>query len=121
MSEQQKRRFWSTEEKQKIVSQCAVPGVSVSQVARRYDVNANLVFKWRRELPSSAPEAINAIDFLPVSVGHSAALITQEPESSPAAAPDGKISISVTGGTRLEINGRFDGDAVARLIKGLNS
>ncbi len=23
-----------------------VPGVSVSQVARRYDVNANLVFAW---------------------------------------------------------------------------
>ncbi len=32
--------------KRRIVAQTRVPGVSVSQVARRYDVNANMVFKW---------------------------------------------------------------------------
>jgi transposase len=121
MSGKAKRRFWSAQEKQMIVSQCEVPGVSVSQVARRYDVNANMVFKWRRELPSPPPEAVNTINFLPVSVGHDTALITQEPEFSSAAVSGGKISISVAGGTRLEINGSFDGDAVARLIKGLGS
>jgi len=31
------------------VAQTRVPGVSVSQVARRYDVNANMVFKWLRD------------------------------------------------------------------------
>ena len=41
-----KRRFWDDDEKHRIVAQTRVPGVSVSQVARRYDVNANLVFKW---------------------------------------------------------------------------
>lgn len=36
--------FWSDDEKRMICRQTRVPGVSVSQVARRFDVNANLVF-----------------------------------------------------------------------------
>ncbi len=39
------RRFWSKDEKRRIVAQNFAPGVSVSQVGRRYDVNANLIFK----------------------------------------------------------------------------
>ena len=42
------RRFWSGDEKLRIVAQGYAPGVSVSQVGRRYDVNANLIFRWRR-------------------------------------------------------------------------
>ena len=34
------RRFWSEDEKRRIVVQTWAPGVSVSQVGRRYDVNA---------------------------------------------------------------------------------
>ena len=43
------RRFWSAEEKRLICRQARLPGVSVSQVARRYDVNSNLVFTWLRD------------------------------------------------------------------------
>ena len=32
-----------------ICAQTRVPGISVSQVARRYDVNANPVFTWLRD------------------------------------------------------------------------
>ncbi len=44
-----KRRNWSNNEKRMIRAQTRVPGISVSQVARRYDVNANLVFTWLRD------------------------------------------------------------------------
>ncbi len=47
-----KRRLWDDDEKCRIVGQTRVPGVSVSQVARRYDVNANLV-----DVVASAPPA----------------------------------------------------------------
>ena len=47
------RRFWSEDEKRRIVAQSYAPGVSVSVVARRYDVNANLIFMWRRDPPTS--------------------------------------------------------------------
>ena len=43
------RRFWSDDEKRRIVAQSYAPGVSVSVVARRYDVDANLIFRWRRD------------------------------------------------------------------------
>ena len=62
-------RFWSEEEKRRIVAQTYVPGVSVSQVGRRYDVNANLIFTWRRD-PRYKPAADgdDAASFLPVEV-----------------------------------------------------
>ena len=43
------RRRWSEAEKRRIVAESYQPGVSVSIVARRNDVNANLVFTWRRQ------------------------------------------------------------------------
>ena len=42
------RRKWTAEQKQRIVEETRAPGASVSVVARRYDVNANLLFKWKR-------------------------------------------------------------------------
>ena len=52
-----KRRRWEEEEKRRIVAQTRGPGVSVLQVARRYDVNANLVFKWLRDPRFASVEA----------------------------------------------------------------
>jgi transposase len=42
------RRSWSAAEKHRIVAESLKPGASVSQVARRFNVNANMVFTWRR-------------------------------------------------------------------------
>jgi transposase len=41
VAKRSKRRNWSDDEKRMICAQTRVRGVSVSQVARRYDVNAN--------------------------------------------------------------------------------
>jgi transposase len=43
-----RRRSWSLTEKRRMVEESLEPGASVSVVARRYDVNANLLFSWRR-------------------------------------------------------------------------
>jgi len=42
------KRLWTDEEKRSICLQTTAPGVSVAQVARRYAMNANLIFKWLR-------------------------------------------------------------------------
>ena len=43
------------------------PGASVSIVARRHDVNANQLFKWRREMaPEQPPAAEQSVTMLPV-------------------------------------------------------
>jgi transposase len=42
-----KRRF-TAEEKRRLVEEAALPGASVSAVARRYGVSPSLLFRWRR-------------------------------------------------------------------------
>jgi len=43
-----KRRRHSPEFRAKIVAACTQPGVSIAAVARQYQLNANLVHKWRK-------------------------------------------------------------------------
>lgn len=109
-----RRRLWDDDEKRRIVAQTRVPGVSVSQVARRYDVNANLVFKWLRD-PRFGPPAEEASPFLPVEV-----LAEPTPPISNVAALDGKIEVTLANGHRVSISGAFDPDAVSRLVRGLS-
>jgi transposase len=48
-----KRRSWPEALKRQIDAETEEAGASVSVIARRHDVNANQVFKWRRELLST--------------------------------------------------------------------
>lgn len=51
-----KRRSWSDDEKREICQQTMPPEVSVAQVARRYAMNANMIFTWLKD-PRFAPLA----------------------------------------------------------------
>ena len=57
MAVDRRRRRWSEAQKRQIVAESREPGVSVSVVARRYNVNANQVFTWRRQYrePEAGP------------------------------------------------------------------
>lgn len=46
----ERRRRFSLEQKQAIVAAAFAPGAVVSEVARRADVCASLIYRWRREL-----------------------------------------------------------------------
>ncbi len=109
-----KRRHWDDNEKREIVAQTRVPGVSVSRVARRYDVNANLVFKWLRD-PRFSPADEDVAEFLPVEVLPEPVAPIIESEIS-----TGKIEIQLSNGHRLIVSGAFDPVAVARLLRGLS-
>jgi transposase len=119
MAKKRRRRIREDDEKRRIVAQTRVPGVSVSQVARRYDVNANMVFKWLRD-PRFMPSADERSSFLPVEV---------LPDASPGAAMadgdaavlDSRVEITLSNGHRLSVSGGFDPDAVSRLVRGLAS
>jgi transposase len=50
LPERRVRRWRSVAEKRRIVEPTLVPGASVALVARAHGVNANQVFKWRRDL-----------------------------------------------------------------------
>lgn len=46
---QMARRKYSDTFKRKIAEEALLPGASVSQLSRRYDLNANMIFGWRDE------------------------------------------------------------------------
>jgi transposase len=66
ISGRERRRQWTSEERNRILSAITAPGAVVAEVARREDICTSLVYKWRREarkaekLPSFAPVVIEA-------------------------------------------------------------
>ena len=122
------RRRWEDGEKIRIVAQKRVPGISVSQVTRRYDVNANLVFKWLRDPRFNPPaEDGSTGPFLPVEVIVSQAVIKSPVLDVPVVevpiigseAPGLKVEIVLPTGHRINVNGAYDPDALCRLVRGL--
>jgi transposase len=115
-----KRRRWPEGLKREIVAALAEPGASVSNVARRYDVNANQLFKWRRRFGGrSVGTSVEPVRLLPVEIT-SALLPAAETRgvgaSGPSAAPTGSIEIALRGGTRVRIKGAADPAAVSAAV-----
>ncbi len=118
MARPRKYRLWTDDEKRSICLQTRGPGVSVAQVARRYAMNANLIFKWLRD-PRFNPTLIEdcAVSFLPVEVVAAPAVI-----DPPVIEPKGlaaKIEISLPSGHHITVSGAYDPDALCRLVRGL--
>ncbi len=121
------KRLWTDEEKRSICFQTTAAGVSVAQVARRYAMNANMIFKWLRD-PRYAPDAEMAVEdlaaeelcFLPVEI------VDRPLKDDTASTPDpmpaqSAIEIDIVGGHCLRIIGSYDPEALARLIRGLSA
>ena len=58
----ERRRRWTAAEKLGIVEETLLPGESVSAVARRYGVAANLLYRWRRLMTEGGAVAVQADD-----------------------------------------------------------
>lgn len=69
-----RRRYWSREDKARIVSESAAPGASISEVARRHGLNRGLLTAWRRTfgldvigaMPRTLPSGTGVLGFIPV-------------------------------------------------------
>jgi transposase len=109
------RRSWDDDQKRRIVMQTRLPGASVSQVARRNGVNPNLVFKWLRDPRFKQLQDV-PVSFLPVEVAPAPSVVAGH-----GAAVDSRIEITLANGHRLSLCGRFDSDAVSRLVRGLTA
>ena len=70
MAVKQKKRRWPDDEKRSICFQTTAAGLSVAQVARRYAMNANLIFKWLKD-DRYAP----AVDVVPEADGRVSVLL----------------------------------------------
>ena len=55
-----RRRYWSTEQKLRIIEESFEPGETVSSVARRNGVAPNLLYRWRRLLSEGGAAAVGS-------------------------------------------------------------
>jgi transposase len=133
------RRSWSADEKRRIVEESLRPGASVAVVARRHDLNANLLFTWRRQVRPAGPAAVAATEpaeFVPIGVFGSAPdegpamLATAAPPRAagvaearpPAPHPaleqrPGVIEIDLPGGVRVRVDAFVNERALGRVLK----
>src|SRR5689334_16158031 len=102
--------------KRELVAATLEPGASVSIVARRHDLNANQLFKWRRRFAGATKSP--AVELLPVRIGPT---LTSGPADEPASATSakplpGSIEITLSGGVRLKVSGAVDPVAITAAV-----
>jgi transposase len=110
-----RNKRWPKALKREIVAATYLPGSSVSIVARRYDVNANQVFRWRRIAETSGSTASSSSS----SSGLMPVTITPEPGDKAASAQPAHsdtIEIEVGGDCRVRVGSSFDGRALKRVL-----
>jgi transposase len=109
-SRRRRNRSWPEALKREIVAASLVPGVSVSIVARRYDVNANQVFKWRKSF-GNGPRSPVAPQMIPVVVKAEHTVVAAQPS-----VVGEKVEIDVAGKYRIRVSGPFDGEVLRRVL-----
>ena len=114
----------SMAEKRRIVELVLQPGVSVARVAQAEGVNANQVFKWRREYrngrlveaekstPSLLPVVVSATSF-------EAGIALSAPVCPEPAAPTGGIHIEFPGRATISIELGADGSLLRTILESL--
>ncbi len=107
VSGRRRNRSWPEALKREIVAASYAQGSSVSKVARRYDVNANQVFHWRKLYC----EGLTAPRLIPV-------MVTAEPDATAAQASTvaETIAIELAGRYRVRVGGGFDAQVLRRVL-----
>lgn len=114
---------YSREFKQRLVDAANQPGVSVSKLAQEHGVNANLLFKWRRDAKTEAPALYPIELVLPPSSTELLLPPTPLPETlTPAMpsepTPSGTIEIRL-GRAMVVIDGTVDTNALRMILETL--
>ncbi len=109
-----RRRYWTLEEKRQIVEESEKEGASIADVARRHDVNANLVFTWRRKLGVDPVEQKNSISILPVTITPGSIAATDVSNAT------GQMEIVLADGDRILVWPDVETSALVKVLKALS-
>jgi len=105
----ERRRRWSSAEKERLVAASLEPGASVSALAREAGLHPSELYKWRRQLCARQGAASR---FTPVQ-------IIGEPAAPGLPAPVGVIEIELADATRVRITGAVDAATVSAAVSAL--
>jgi transposase len=123
-----RRRYWTAEEKRRIVELTMSSGQSVSSVARQHGVNANQVFYWRKlyhagQLGGESSADAPGLRLLPVSVGNEepaeADASETERDTHESADPPLTMNIEFPGGALVSLAGAVDAEIVRAVLESL--
>jgi transposase len=123
----ERRRAWSVEQKRLIVAEAMQPGVTPTEVARRWGIGTGLLYTWRQQFftgelgepPVPAPAFVQVS--LPPPVEAEAAPPhppTTKVGTLPAA---GQMEIVLPSGAVLRVGADVDGAALRRVVAALAS
>lgn len=122
------RRLRTLDEKLRIVAEASQPGASVAAIARKYDLNANLLFGWRRlHRQGLLAGQRHAPPLLPVEITSPTITPTQRASVVPERGQDrGRrpalstaqscIEIVLGSETRIYLRGEAQGEVLARIL-----
>jgi transposase len=99
----QRRRRWTSAEKERLVAASLAPGAVASAVAREAGIHVSQLFGWRRQLCGTRRDGF----------------ATVRVDAEPVAA--GMIEIEFASGTRMRINGTVDPGTLSATLAALAS
>jgi transposase len=112
----ERRRRWTTEQKQTIAAQSLVPGVSPTNVARLHGISTGQLYTWRHALKAAQPTAVNQAmgRFARVEAGPQPVTPLDVPTR-----PPGLIEIALPDGTTVRVDTGIDPRALRRVLAAL--
>jgi transposase len=128
ISSPERRRDWPDERKVEIVAETLAPGVNISEIARRHEINPQQLFGWRKRFRVQAEALLEAARgttaaarlplFAPVLI--EAPVVPEASPTLPTRDDAGGSAIEVTvGGATLRIRGAADAKTLALVLKAL--
>ena len=111
---ERRRRSWTRDEKRRIVEESLQQGASIAEVARRYELNANLLFTWRRKIGVEPTGQPDPMPILPVTIASGSVA----EERCPTAV--GQMEIVLSGDDRIIVWADVETAALTRVLKALS-
>jgi len=109
-----RRRSWTQDEKRRIVEESLQEGALIAEVARRHELNANLLFTWRRKMGVAASVQNEPMPILPVTIARGLAAEGHSPDGA------GQMEIVLSEGDRIIVRADVEMAALTRVLKALS-
>jgi transposase len=109
----ERRRRWSEEQKRAIVAASLASGAVVADVARRADISAGQIYRWRQEIRSAA-----AAGFTPVLIASAESPATPA-DDGPRSGTEPAIEVEFAGKVRVRIPGSVPAALAVAVVKAL--
>ncbi len=111
---ERRRRSWTRDEKRRIVDESLQEGASIAEVARRHELNANLLFTWRRQMGVESAERKDPMEIVPVTIARGLAAKGRCLDAA------GRMEIVLSEGDRITVWADVETAALARVLKALS-